>query len=1803
MATKYPNGIDDNISLPQAIDLITPVKAEVVNRIRGGLLAVEAELGVDPSAQFSTVRARLDYLEANKGINSVKQDGTIVVSPVVSLNFTGNVNVTDAGSCQATIEILGGADAEQESFAATVGQTDFTLSETPNDPTTVMMFINGTKYEYGVDYVVVGTDVSYIGTDYTIEANDIVEFWYLINGDGGGGGGGGENQTLAQTLSFGNVTGGTGIVITAGDSISGSAGTVLIDDALVITGNISNTGGDVTVNDNLTVNGKLTVTGIIDPTGLVLDEQATVPGGTPASNKGTFWIRNDGYGIITDDTGTDYVLSFSGNDIQSLSEVLTQGNLSGGTNIVISSGDSIVGEDEGNLVLRGGDSVGGNSGNVNISTGDITIPGAVVSGEISINTGDITVGGADETGGITISTGSATNTSTTGAIVLETGSVSGGGDIGSLTIRTGSNASGSGNSGDLNIIGGIANTGSAINITAGDGTNIGGGVSIASGSGAFSAGSVTIDAGDASAGAGGDITLATGVGTGATSGILTLRSGNSSGSDNSGPISLRSGNTDDGNSGDISINSGEPLGNGDSGGIAIYTSSTTFGSGASGGLSIYTGAATDDSGAISLYTGNSSANPGDITVDSGDATVSGFDAGNIIFSGGNQTSGGTGNAGRVQFIGGDSSGSGDGGGATFSGGSSSSGGGGDIGLIGGEGATGGGISITSGAGTAGDGGLISIISGNGSVAGGDVVISAGIGSTSSGSNIITIGSNNDHVIIGDGAMALTSSFSTSTVAIGPNAAKGINNDAFGVWIGGSVGPQTLTTVGGDNIAVGRSSLAVADAGTQNSIAIGASVGGFIGFDQPWDDGNIAIGSEALQVDDGNTPDVNYNIAIGDRAANSITAAGVGNLEYNVLLGYQAGNAATINDYNVLLGFNVASAATGTNDNIAIGRESVSSASSLTNTVYIGARTGVANSAAGNVGIGHRVGESGFTGANNTVIGFEAASTAVLGSNNVIIGASNAQSCSGQSNIVIGTSTASSLSSGDYNVVMSAVPNQVPLGNGNYNLVLCTTPSAGNLSAGSFNTVIGAAFGSGAGLTSGENNTLIDSSGSTLTTGSQNLLIGQASDAPASDTDNFVAITNLITGNVSAQKVAILRGTGDDLASQVEDFAVYGDGYVYGNFGITGKLSVDGLIDPTGLVLDVQSSVPGGTPAAGKSTLWIRDTDGYAILTDEFGNDVVIGTGATGGGGTTQDLANVLVVGNTSGGNDIIMSGSDDITRTGDSALTISSEDRTTGAISAEIIISTGAVNSTSDSSGGITIVSGDCTSAGGSSGFVTGPITIGSGNVTAGAKASGPVNISTGNSAAGTENTGSITFATGNETSGNPTLESGNISFSTGTAGNVRGNVTVSSHQFNVTTDDTVTFTSTGLISLLSDSYVDGDLEVSGNITVSDPIDPDHAATKAYVDNFPVSTLAEILAEGNDANSLNITNLANPVNAQDATTKSWVETQIATSTTKFVQEDLEVTSNGQTEFELSFTPDTAFDGYSVLMFINQLKIETDEFGISGTTVTYTGPLTLTPGTHTVGFYYPVNSSETTTPVFNNLLAGVSTNDSSGWKVVGMAEVDSREFSGDATFETILFTSDGYADGYARLFNATTAAQVGSELTTTSDEPVLLSTPIILDGGSNLYEIQIKTEQDGSGEFVSCGMGRIKVDTTLTNETVTHPIVSGVVTNDSNAWTDIGIVEIDPGEYVFNTATFEVLLSSTDGYTMDGYLVAEARLYNLTTQAQVGMDMISESNLAELVTQTITLDSGSNLYAVQLRLSEDGGDTDFATCSMARIKLE
>jgi hypothetical protein len=93
--TVYPCAID-NSTIPVAIDDLTPVDAELFNRVREATLAIEYELGINPSSTYSTVSSRLQALEDL--IAAISGESTVVssVSGINGINSSptiGNVIV------------------------------------------------------------------------------------------------------------------------------------------------------------------------------------------------------------------------------------------------------------------------------------------------------------------------------------------------------------------------------------------------------------------------------------------------------------------------------------------------------------------------------------------------------------------------------------------------------------------------------------------------------------------------------------------------------------------------------------------------------------------------------------------------------------------------------------------------------------------------------------------------------------------------------------------------------------------------------------------------------------------------------------------------------------------------------------------------------------------------------------------------------------------------------------------------------------------------------------------------------------------------------------------------------------------------------------------------------------------------------------------------------------------------------------------------------------------------------------------------------------------------------------------------------------------------------------------------------------------------------------------------------------------------------------------------------------------------------------------------------------------------------
>ena len=1040
--------------------------------------------------------------------------------------------------------------------------------------------------------------------------------------------------------------------------------------------------------------------------------------------------------------------------------------------------------------------------------------------------------------------------------------------------------------------------------------------------------------------------------------------------------------------------------------LTFYTGNTyPDGTGNTGNIILHTGSTADaQSGYISLYTGS-----GEVTGESGNISI--FTGNTYLFPGNGGDSGNlslyTGGANSTHV-------SGD---ITISSGNAANTG--QINLFTGSSNTGigasGGINIHTGSeSNSSDSGDVNIYSGScgssgfsGNVKISSGFVSSGIGSGDAGDIILSIGrafsnGNDGSLIIQDSSNRKIAAFSQETY----------NSIADGYVLAWNAAGEYLEYI--QNSSSSSQTLA-------QTLALGNSTGG--------NDINFSTG-------DGITSN---GLTIIDAGDSSWT--GTGNI--SITTESQDGAEDVLNTSSLTFSTGKTyPSGTGETGDIILFTGSTADAQSG----YVSIATGISNGNSGSVSL-----ESGIAGQN---------------SGDVEIKSGNADITSGSINIYSGDGV---LTPGDVNITTGEGEGDT----GDVNIITGISYGSGNV--GNVNVILGLANSGNDGSFVIENSdTDIIAAFTSETLSSQNdgyVLAWNASGEyleyiqNGSGSSQTLAQTLAIGNSTNGTDLVISDGDsivsgGDGYVNISDGLHVTGDGYFEQDVTIIGKLTVNDLIDPTGMVFDVQSSVPGGTPIAGKSTLWVRNSDGSLIVTDENGIDTEVG-------------------------------------------------------------------------------------------------------------EASDPTYVPTNFTPAGSDIDGY--------------LEGIDDAFV----------------NFNQFTEPTV----------LQDGYIpicnNGDLSYLRGDVNGDVLYWNESSISWEPQTPIVPQLSDVLISGNSAGNTSITNLNDPVDNQDAVTKGWVLSRLSTLSIpglNLVHEVGDLSTLGQTEFTLSQTPSDGYaDGYSVLMFINQLKVEIGDYSVDGNVVEYVGDVELDPGTDTVEFYYP-----RVPPggfLFKPLLSGIATNDSSGWKVVGMTEIDSTEFSGDAVFETILFSSDGYADGYARLFNATTASVVtDSELTTTNNLPEHLTSSIILDGGSNIYELQIKVEQDGIDEFVSCGMGRIKISERDSNPSYIS-ILSGVETNDGYAWQDFGYVEINSDQYSFTTAYFEALLSSTDGYEDDDQFVAEARLFNITTAQQVGSIISSESNLAELVNTEVTLASGSNVYSVQLRLSEDGGGSEFAKCAMARIKLE
>jgi hypothetical protein len=154
MATKYPDGIDNTTSLPYITNGTSPMVAEDINRLRDAVVAVETELGADPSGTFTSVAARVAANEqaiseyARSEFLVLSHDGYVSRERVFmpSTNFAA----TDGGP---------GFNYELD-LAANVGIG----TATPASDYSLTLDGNGTTRIGGVTLRNAGTDTFYVGS-------------------------------------------------------------------------------------------------------------------------------------------------------------------------------------------------------------------------------------------------------------------------------------------------------------------------------------------------------------------------------------------------------------------------------------------------------------------------------------------------------------------------------------------------------------------------------------------------------------------------------------------------------------------------------------------------------------------------------------------------------------------------------------------------------------------------------------------------------------------------------------------------------------------------------------------------------------------------------------------------------------------------------------------------------------------------------------------------------------------------------------------------------------------------------------------------------------------------------------------------------------------------------------------------------------------------------------------------------------------------------------------------------------------------------------------------------------------------------------------------------------------------------------------------------------------------------------------------------------------------------------------------------------------------------------------------------
>ena len=80
MAIQYPTQLDSLLTIPKVTDLVSPVRASDHNILVDAALAIEEELGTNPSGVYATVKDRLDAIQSGNFSEFLLEKGDLITS-------------------------------------------------------------------------------------------------------------------------------------------------------------------------------------------------------------------------------------------------------------------------------------------------------------------------------------------------------------------------------------------------------------------------------------------------------------------------------------------------------------------------------------------------------------------------------------------------------------------------------------------------------------------------------------------------------------------------------------------------------------------------------------------------------------------------------------------------------------------------------------------------------------------------------------------------------------------------------------------------------------------------------------------------------------------------------------------------------------------------------------------------------------------------------------------------------------------------------------------------------------------------------------------------------------------------------------------------------------------------------------------------------------------------------------------------------------------------------------------------------------------------------------------------------------------------------------------------------------------------------------------------------------------------------------------------------------------------------------------------------------------------------------------